>query len=74
MTENPLGGSTISDFARRWSLPESTVWLYIQQGRIRTVKISPRHTRIPFSEEQRLVEQGGVGAGVAPASQVRESA
>ena len=53
-----LGGTSVSDFARRWNMGESTVWLYIKQGKIRTVKLSQRNTRIPLEEERRIAEHG----------------
>lgn len=58
MKEDDLGGASIPDFARRWNVPESTVWLRIKQGKIRTVKLGPRATRIPREEEVRLSQEG----------------
>ena len=55
---SPLGGSSIPDFASRWNMPVSTVWHAIKIGRIKVVKFGPRATRIPYEEEQRLVEEG----------------
>ena len=53
-----LGGSSIPDFAKRWNVPESTVWDWIAKGRLKATKIGPRATRIPLNEEQRLVDEG----------------
>ena len=55
---NPYGASTIPDFSRRWGIPESTVWLKIQQGLINVVRLGPRHTRITREEEERITRDG----------------
>ena len=58
VTPSGLGGSSIPDFAKRWNVPVSTVWDWIAKGRLKATKIGPRATRIPFDEEQRLVDEG----------------
>ena len=55
---NQFGASTIPDFAKRWQMPESTVWLKIQQGLIKVVRLGPRHTRITRQEEARITREG----------------
>jgi len=54
-----LGGSSVKNFSVRWGIGVSTTWRLIQQGVIRVVKIGG-NTRIPHSEELRLLEQGGI--------------
>ena len=54
----PFGGSTIPDFAKRWKIPESTVWLKISQKKINVVRLGPKHTRISYAEEQRIHRDG----------------
>ena len=59
-----IGGSPVSDFARRWNIGESTAWDYVAKGWIRTIKIGPRNTRISYEEEERIAREG-IGPGIA---------
>jgi len=45
------------EFANRLSISRWTVYAWIQEGRIRSVKIS-RLVRIPESEVERIVQEG----------------
>jgi excisionase family DNA binding protein len=46
-----------SAFARRLGVSRVTVWRWIQEGRLRYVRLSPQIVRIPVTEIERLGRQ-----------------
>jgi len=42
------------------SIGESTLWLYVRQGKVKTVKLSPRVTIFKRSELDRFISCGEV--------------
>lgn len=47
----------IPDAAKHMSIAVSTAWLYIKQGKLHTIKLSPRVTVIDIDELNRFIEQ-----------------
>lgn len=47
----------IPDVAKQLSIAESTAWLYIKQGKLKTIKLSPRVTVIDIDELNRFIDQ-----------------
>ena len=44
-------------FAERLDISRVTVWRWVRDGRVRTIKLSPFITRIPVTEIDRLDQQ-----------------
>ncbi len=57
MQENNLVMLSPKEFADRLSISRWTVYAWISEGRIKSVKIS-RLVRIPESEVERIVQEG----------------
>jgi len=47
----------IAEVAMLLSIAESTVWLYIKQQKLHSVKLSPRVTVIDLDELNRFIDQ-----------------
>ena len=58
MKRNPIPKTTrlltVGEFADRTSVPKRGVYVLIQIGKIKSVRLSPRRIRIPESELDRL--------------------
>lgn len=47
----------VPDAAQYLSVSESTIWLYVKQGKLKTIKLSPRVTVIDIDELNRFINQ-----------------
>jgi excisionase family DNA binding protein len=58
MTELSDHYMRVRDYARRFSLDESTVYKMIDRGEIKAIRIGKKTLRIPSSELERYLERG----------------
>jgi len=65
MTELSDHYMRVRDYARRFSLDESTVYKMIERGEIKAIRIGKKTLRIPSSELERYLEREPTGKAEA---------